>query len=592
MHPILFIPLGAFLGACVVASAAVARDPGSRARRLAGAIVGCAGLAAALEIAWCSVESAAAALVLMRIAALATLVIGPLCMETVCEAWPELEERLRIPRVLAAGTAAGLGLLVLESSRLVAEAAPVEWGFVVRGGNLMWLVGLHTLACVALLLGRLRDLDDPAWLRRRGDRRFLRVAGWLVVGACGLDLVLSLQSLATPRFTAPAVVLAGALLWRLGRGEDDGFHPGAFDAEIFDALADGVAVLRDDGSIRAVNSSLEALAQAPRRQLIDRPLSELMGEIPEELGACLEWHTTLEVDGAAPIPVSITSAALRDRQGSVIGCAVAIRDRSEIVDLKRHLVTSARFAAVGELAAGIANEVNSPLAFIQANLNQLQRNYSGLREQPGDGDPRDESVFAVGEGLIQDCLVGIAEVASIVSEVRGFAHGGEEASRLCDVNALLETSMRMVLPPGREGTRVERCYAELPAVRCREQDLKQLFLGLLMHAAQPSRSAETLRLSTEATDGTVRVWVEDDGAGYTEEELDRVFDPVLDEGDAVAKEGMGLSIAYHIAQQLGGEIELESEPEGWTRVGVILPCEAPQTHAAADDWLASSGLAS
>jgi signal transduction histidine kinase len=463
---------------------------------------------------------------------------------------------------------------VLESPRFFVEPVATEWGFSVLGGNGLWLFALLPIGCVVLSILRLRELDVSPTRRHASHARFLHVAAALLVAGIALDLISSLRGSAAPRFTSVAVVLAGASFWRPGRGVDDWLHPGAFDAEIFDALSDGVAVLRDDGCIRAANSSLEALTQTPRHRLIDRSLGELLGPVPDDLSCLVECHTTLLVEDEQPVPVSITSAPLCDRQGAVIGCAVAIRDRREIVDLKRHLVTSARFAAVGELAAGIAHEVNNPLAFIQANLNQMQRNYQGLRKHREKDGSADESVFAVGEGLIQDCLSGVANVASIVREVRGFAQDGDEVTRLCDVNALLESAMRMAVFPSRPRIEVERGYSELPAIHCREQDLKQLFLGLVMHAVQPSRSAGRIRLVTEALAGTVRVFVEDDGLGYAEEALDRVFDPVLDEEDSLAKEGMGLSIAYHLARQLGGEIEIESEPGGRTRVGVVLPLEA------------------
>jgi two-component system NtrC family sensor kinase len=568
LHPLLSVPVVALLGACVVASGIVARDPTSRSRRIAGTLAACGGLAAGLEIAWCSVESASLALAAMRVSGVFMLAVGPLCMELVCEEWPRFERRLRIARVLAAGTAAGLALLVLETPRFVSEPLAVDWGFAMRGGDLMWLACLHTLACLGTLAVMLREAE-PVPSEAPARRRFLMMGG-VLAAAWALDGILALQSLAAPRFAGPALVLAGAVFWRPGRSADDALHPGAFDSEILDALSDGVAVLRNDGRIRAVNASLEALTGISRSQLIDRPLAELLTDAPGDLGRRERLETRLRIEAEEPIPISLSTAPLRDRQGASIGCAVAIRDRREVVDLQRHLVTSARYAAVGELAAGIAHEVNNPLAFVQANLNQMNRDYAELhRLDPAAIQNEGESLQA-GETLIRDCLEQIARVASIVSEVRGLAHGGEEPNRLCDVNALLEAAMRMAVPPASAAVRLERCYAELPGLYCSEQDLKQLLLGLVMHAAQPARKARGIRLVTEVLGAGIRVAVEDDGVGYAEESLDRIFEPRVDEHGIEAGEGLGLSIAYHIARQLGGEIEVESELEGSTRVVVML----------------------
>jgi len=387
-----------------------------------------------------------------------------------------------------------------------------------------------------------------------------------------LDLILAAQAVPSPRIAGPILVFAAAAFWRPASAGEDALHPGAFDAHILDALSDGVAVLTDGGRIRAVNASLEALAQMPRQRLMNLELGELLGDPPEDASRRARHETVLASEGGEAIPVSVSTSPLRDRQGSLIGCAVAIRDRREIVDLQRHLVTSARFAAVGELAAGLAHEVNNPLAFIQANLNQMQRDYAEFKSRLESASAGGDSVLREGEQLIADCLEGIGRVASIVREVRGFAHGGDDLDRLCDVNALLELAMRMACPPHRNAARVVRRYEEVPAVHCSEQDLKQLFLGLVMHATQPSRKASYIRLVTEARGSAVRVTIEDDGLGYSEQDMDRVFEPSLDDSGVAANGGMGLSIAYHIAHQLGGEVEVESDPAGETRVGVVLPC--------------------
>jgi len=105
MHPFLVIPLAGFLGACVVGAAVVARNQPSRLRSVSALLVGCAGAASALEVIWCSpAVPTSFAPVLMRLAGLCMLAVGPLCLELVCDRWPHFERRLRIPRVIAAGS--------------------------------------------------------------------------------------------------------------------------------------------------------------------------------------------------------------------------------------------------------------------------------------------------------------------------------------------------------------------------------------------------------------------------------------------------------------------------------------------------------
>jgi signal transduction histidine kinase len=250
---------------------------------------------------------------------------------------------------------------------------------------------------------------------------------------------------------------------------------------------------------------------------------------------------------------------------------LALRDVREVADLRRRLVTAGRLAAVGELAAGIAHEINNPIAFVRANLGTLRDYWADLAKQARD-EPRSGELVRDGDELIDECLEGIDRVRQIVHDVKGFAHSSEERA-LVDVNGLLDSAVRIARPQIPGGARLERFFTDVPHVRASARHLQQVFLNLLTNAAHAVGERGSIRVRTARAANGVEVRVEDDGCGIGADLLDRVFDPFFTTKSVGEGTGLGLAISYQIVRSHGGDIRIESAPGRGTCVDVFLPAE-------------------
>src|SRR5262249_29572911 len=157
-----------------------------------------------------------------------------------------------------------------------------------------------------------------------------------------------------------------------------------------------------------------------------------------------------------------------------------------------------RLAAVGELAAGIAHEINNPIAFVRANLGLLRAHWSALGAalSKAGAAPDLEPMGAEGEELPAETLEGLDRAAAIVPDVKGFSHAGRAERELADLNRMLDGVLRVAAPQLRHRAEVERCYGDLPLVSCAPQELKQVLLNLVLNAAQAVQDKGRIRVST------------------------------------------------------------------------------------------------
>ena len=249
--------------------------------------------------------------------------------------------------------------------------------------------------------------------------------------------------------------------------------------------------------------------------------------------------------------------------------------------LRNRLVLSGRLAAVGQLAAGIAHEMANPLAFVHANLGQMRQHWEsvGVLLEKAGAERQGGHLLGEGEEILDETLEGVERATAIVREVRGLAHGGRRDRRPADVVELLEGVLRLTAPQLRERARVEKELGAVPLVWGAPQELQQVFLNLVMNAAQAVGTGGTIQLRTESAGGRVVVHVEDDGAGIDPGIRDRIFDPFFTTKAVGEGSGLGLGIALGIVRSHGGEIRVDSEPGRGTRFSVHLPAAADTLEA-------------
>jgi PAS domain S-box-containing protein len=263
-----------------------------------------------------------------------------------------------------------------------------------------------------------------------------------------------------------------------------------------------------------------------------------------------------------------------------------IRDLTERRRMENQLIFAGRMAAVGTLAAGVAHEINNPLAYIVANIDfvrhQMTTLASRLTRGGMAGDDLRHTLDETGEALAE-ARQGTERVRNIVRDLRVFARGDEDQSGPVALRRVLDSSINIAWNEIRHRARLVKDYGETPLVEANESRLGQVFLNLLLNAAHaiPEGATERneIRVSTR-TDarGYAVVEVRDSGMGIPPEIQSRIFDPFFTTKSAGEGTGLGLWICSGILSALGGDIGVDSESGRGSTFRVTLPpvsIEAP-----------------
>src|SRR5262249_36321799 len=211
-------------------------------------------------------------------------------------------------------------------------------------------------------------------------------------------------------------------------------------------------------------------------------------------------------------------------------------------------ITSARLAAVGELAAGIAHEINNPLAFVRSNLTQLEAIWKELGVLPA--APEHAEILRDVDALFEETIEGIDRAAEIVRSVRSIAHAGSAERVPTDLRPLLEDVLHVASAQLRSRVNVLREFDDaLPRVVCAPQQLRQVFLNLVINAAQAVEPGGHVLVATRPDGDYVIVSVADDGCGRPPQLMDRIFDQFLTTKPGGVGTGLGLGIAHQLGSR-------------------------------------------
>ncbi|MFA6314053.1 MAG: ATP-binding protein, partial [Sterolibacterium sp.] len=270
---------------------------------------------------------------------------------------------------------------------------------------------------------------------------------------------------------------------------------------------------------------------------------------------------------------------------------------------QNQLLQSEKLASIGQLAAGVAHEINNPIGFINSNVGTLERYLNDIfrilnayeqAPSPVDrhsdaGDVVDalkiqvdyaylkEDIFS----LIRETRDGVARVRKIVQDLKDFSHVDEAEWQWADLHKGLESTLNVVNNEIKYKAEVVRGYGELPLVECLPFQLNQVFMNLLMNAAQAIAEHGTISLRTGRQGNEVWVEIADTGCGIAPENLKRVFDPFYTTKAVGKGTGLGLSLSYGIVQRHHGRIEARSELGKGSAFRVVLPVAQPAQAAQA-----------
>jgi C4-dicarboxylate-specific signal transduction histidine kinase len=268
----------------------------------------------------------------------------------------------------------------------------------------------------------------------------------------------------------------------------------------------------------------------------------------------------------------LQAARVAGKDGASAGSFAVLHDRSDEVRAERALRQAQRLDSVGMLAAGVAHELNNPLAFVSANLGHLST-AAEIAKRCGAADPRESALLDEAPSVLAETRQGIERIADIVSGLQRLSRNVDPGQEQLDLHVVVDEAVRMAsLSP--DDCRVELDLAHsLPAVRGSRGELLQVLLNLLVNAKQAVAEQEggTLLVSTRAEGGFVQVAVEDNGPGVPEDCIEKIFDPFFTTKAPDQGSGLGLSIAYDLVRDHGGTLEAEGSKLGGARFVIRLP---------------------
>ena len=273
--------------------------------------------------------------------------------------------------------------------------------------------------------------------------------------------------------------------------------------------------------------------------------------------------------------------------GGAPATVVLARDVTERNEIHAQLLRVDRMAALGTLAAGVAHEINNPLTYLLVNVEHVLRRVRALAASNNpieqmEGEEGAKLLTSYAQSLSQ-AVDGANRVRQIVKDLMTFSQGNVEHRGLVDLRGVVESAIQMAWHEIRHRARLTKNLQEVPPVEANEARLGQVFLNLLVNAAQaiPEGHANEneVRVATrvvaaaegEADERRVVIEVSDTGEGIDPSVLPRIFDPFFTTKRAGAGMGLGLSISHGIVKSLGGEMTVESAPGKGTLFRVILP---------------------
>jgi signal transduction histidine kinase len=252
---------------------------------------------------------------------------------------------------------------------------------------------------------------------------------------------------------------------------------------------------------------------------------------------------------------------------------ILMRDVTERREMFARVAAADRMRSVGTLAAGVAHEINNPLAYVTMNLDLLAAEVPHLRPVVG-------RRFAIGEieALVRDAQEGAARVSEIVRELLSLSRANDDATGPVDLRAVVDSCLKIAHTEIRHrAIVVTKIDAALPHALANPSRLAQVILNLLVNAAQAivegDVAANEIRVRASASADGTQVWleIEDTGVGMTPSLMERIFDPFFTTKPVGVGTGLGLAISHHIIRAMGGEIGVTSTPQVGTCFRVTLP---------------------
>lgn len=273
-----------------------------------------------------------------------------------------------------------------------------------------------------------------------------------------------------------------------------------------------------------------------------------------------------------------------------------VREHQEMAKLveklegfQSQLLQSEKMASIGLLAAGVAHEINNPIAYVFSNLGTLEKYLADLFTLIAMYESQETELDKIQElkqqidydflkedtlSLLSESREGLNRIKKIILDLKDFSRvGQDEKWELANVHAGLESTLNVVWNELKYKCEVKKQFGDLPLITCLPQQLNQVFMNLMVNAAHSIETHGIVTLRTGREGDLVWVEVEDTGKGIPQENLSKIFDPFFTTKPVGKGTGLGLSVSYSIVEKHHGKLDVKSEVGKGTTFRVTLPIE-------------------
>jgi PAS domain S-box-containing protein len=381
-----------------------------------------------------------------------------------------------------------------------------------------------------------------------------------------------------------AVAIDNSLLYRSEMQKADELaRLKEFSENIVESVNVGIFAVDFEGRITTWNSALEEIFGISRDRALGQKIEAVLdvdlietihdatGEEGWSLGATRHiYKYNAATEDGRPLTLNLSLAPFEAASGVVTGTLIVIENVTERAQLEQQLLQSEKLSSIGLLAAGVAHEVNTPLAGISSYAQMLL-------QQTNDQDPR--------RRLLEKIHLQTVRASGIVNNLLNFSRTGDAQLAELDLNRVLDDTLQL-LEPQLRGARfeIQRNYGrELPPAWGSAPRLQQVFMNLILNARDAMPAGGKLTMNTRVVDSSLVVDFRDTGVGIAPENIARIYDPFFTTKEVGQGTGLGLALSYGIIQEHGGRIFVESRQGEGTHFTIKLPTAFSRQMQAASD---------
>ena len=381
-----------------------------------------------------------------------------------------------------------------------------------------------------------------------------------------------------------AVAIDNSLLYRSEMEKADELaRLKEFSENIVESVNVGILVVDFDGRITTWNSALEeifgiARERALRRNIDDIFDRDLIETIQNVIGQ-EDWSIrdtrhiykySASTEEGRPLTLNLSLAPFEAAHGVITGTLVVIENVTERAQLEQQLLEREKLSSIGLLAAGVAHEVNTPLAGISSYAQMLLH-------QTSDNDPK--------RNLLEKIHVQTVRASGIVNNLLNFSRTGDAQFREIDINRVLDDTLQLLEPQLRNAKfELTRKFSDhLQPAYGSASKLQQVFMNLILNARDAMPNGGRLTIHTRAVDSSLVIDFRDTGVGIAPENIARIYDPFFTTKEVGQGTGLGLALSYGIIQEHNGRIFVESRPGEGAHFTIKLPTAFSRQIQAASD---------